>query len=914
MALVTAAAVAGCDGTPPPTVAQPKSVSKEHQPLRARVITLKNQLDADPYSADVRMALGLALLDLADPHSAERELSKALELGLDPNLVLPVLARTWVQLGRPKELIATYGDAQLSHPPAAADLKAALGHAYANSGDPVKAREMAEAALKLDPGSAGARVLQAQIALSDRRVDDAIRIVDETLVAHPDAVDAWELKGDILLLLRNDAGAAKAAYERALDVAPGRLTVRSKLISMALGQGQLQLAEQRYEAMAGLALGSLPQRYFKARLSAAKGDLKAAQADLKVALAEYPKDVRSLLLSAEVDLRLGSLRTATDFLTEANSVAPNVARTRHLLAQVYLRSGTPNKAQAVLEPLVRMGSRDATAMALAAEAALQSGMGFVAARLYERAAAEEPNNPRYRAALAMVRIGKGEVEEGLSDLESAAAADPSTYSDMALLTANLQAGQLAKATVVAERVAAKQPMRPASHWVLGYLNLLSKRPADARRLFERALELDPLFVPAALALANLDLDAGDADRARSRFQSVMALSPNNLDAMLALAEIQFLTGSNVAGVTAALEKAVAVHRGQARPQVALANHLLRTGEYRAALQVAQKANSELPEDVTVLDALGRAQASTGDTVQALATFRRIVTLRPRDHEPLMRMADVLAARKEFPSAIDALKAAAQLRPDLLSAYVKQVELLTTTRNWPEALRVARDLQRRFPNDPRGLHLEGLVFSAQKRWGQAVTAFRDAGKRGESSELTLQLHTALRAHGKADEARKLADQWLTSHPKDGYFLGYLGEVALLAKDFSVAEDHFRAVLRFDPRSVDAMNNLAWLLTAQRKPGAVDIARKALELQPSRMDIADTLSSALAGEGQLQAAIDNQKQALERSGGAPLLRLNLARLAVQAKDFTLARAELDQLSALGKAFPSQGEVWQLRKQLP
>ena len=41
-----------------------------------------------------------------------------------------------------------------------------------------------------------------------------------------------------------------------------------------------------------------------------------------------------------------------------------------------------------------------------------------------------------------------------------------------------------------------------------------------------------------------------------------------------------------------------------------------------------------------MDALGRAQAAMGETAQALTTFRRVSSLRPRLAQPNTRMADV----------------------------------------------------------------------------------------------------------------------------------------------------------------------------------------------------------------------------------------------------------------------------------
>jgi tetratricopeptide (TPR) repeat protein len=278
------------------------------------------------------------------------------------------------------------------------------------------------------------------------------------------------------------------------------------------------------------------------------------------------------------------------------------------------------------------------------------------------------------------------------------------------------------------------------------------------------------------------------------------------------------------------------------------------------------------------------------------------------------MADIYEARGELDSAIDALKDALRRQPALISAHTKLVSLATAKKDWPQARAAAREVQKRFPKEARGYHLEGLVYAAQQQWGPALASFRAAATHGESSELTLQMHTALRALGKSPDAERLAEQWLAKRPKDDYFIGYLGETALVMRDFATAEKHFRSVLAHDPRSVDAMNNLAWALIEQSKPGALELARKAAQLQPRRVDVLDTLSNALAIENQLPEAVSNQKRAVALAPQQPALRLNLARLAIKAGDHPLARTELDKLSALGKAYPEQAEVWKLRQQLP
>jgi putative PEP-CTERM system TPR-repeat lipoprotein len=908
--------LSGCNEAPPSSSqATPPSVASSLRLERnARIIEFKNTLQNDPYAADARFGLGSLLIEQADMLGGERELKNALEFGMDPNRVLPALAHAWNKLGRSKELIETYANTQLSNPAASAELKAALATAYANLGESEKARSLIEAALKDDPQSPKARVLQAQVALADQQLDKAMRIIEETLAAHPKTTEAWSLKADILLMVKGDVPGATAAYETVLTLEPWNLPVHAKLVTMAIEAKDLATAQTRLNRLAETAPQSLPHRYFTARLALAKGDVNAAQEQIKVALIEYPKDLRALLLSAEMDLMVGSRRTAEEALTTALMYGPRVARTRYLLAKLYLQLGSPEKARVLLEPLLLRDKNNATALGLSAEAALQAGETLVATKLFERAAAADPANPRYRTTLAMGRIANGDLESGFSELESAAATDPTVYSDMALLSARLREGDLGQARIVAERVASKQPTRAMPQWVLGQLKRRASQNDEARQYFERALELDKAFVPAAVGLAEMDLEAKDANKARQRFEGVLILDPNNLDALLALAEIQHRAGGSNDSVTAQLEKAVRLHPGQARARLALIDHLLGSGETASALVAAQTATLGFPYDLKLIDALARAELASDQTAQALSTVGQLVSALPRSPQPHLRKAEILVRRGEIDSAISSLNDAIRLDPSQIAARVRLTELATAKKDWRVALRAARDVQAQFPKDPRGLHLEGLVHFAQKKWDPALEAFRKAQLLSESSERALQLHTTLRAAGRMDEANRLKNDWLAKHPKDYYFTGYLGELALVSRDFPAAEGYFKAIVEADPVNVNAMNNLAWALIEQSKPGAVDVARKAAALQPARADVQDTLSMALANENQLPAALHNQKKTVDMAPDTPGLRLNLARLAMKSGDFALARVQLDKLSALGNAYPAQTEVWTLRQQLP
>ena len=122
-----------------------------------------------------------------------------------------------------------------------------------------------------------------------------------------------------------------------------------------------------------------------------------------------------------------------------------------------------------------------------------------------------------------------------------------------------------------------------------------------------------------------------------------------------------------------------------------------------------------------------------------------------------------------------------------------------------------------------------------------------------------------------------------------------------------------MLDINPAHALSLNNLAWLLLEQKKPGALALAQRAVQAAPDLPDLRDTLAQALAADGQLSEAVAMQKQALALRPDDPNLRLRLARLYAQANEKKLAKAELDRLSALGDRFPRQAEVAAVLKSL-
>jgi predicted Zn-dependent protease len=180
--------------------------------------------------------------------------------------------------------------------------------------------------------------------------------------------------------------------------------------------------------------------------------------------------------------------------------------------------------------------------------------------------------------------------------------------------------------------------------------------------------------------------------------------------------------------------------------------------------------------------------------------------------------------------------------------------------------------------------------------------------GDSAQ---RLYAALLGGGKVAEAEAFAQEWRKKQPDDMGFVQGMGDQAMAAGKLAEAEAAYRQVVDKLPDSVLALNNLAYALAAQKKPGGVALAEKAAKLAPRNAAVLDTLATALAAEQQVAKAVEVQKQVVEMAPEVLDYRLGLARLLLQSGDKVGARTELSRLAAQGSRYPRQAEVAALLK---
>ncbi len=912
---VTALALVGCGrgkGTEAELVASARALL-DKQDMRGAVIQLKNALQQNPGSASARLLLGKTLLDSGDPVAALVELTKAQELQVPDEEVVPAIARALLLTGDESKVVSQYAATQLNKPEAQADLRTTLASAYAGQGNVDQARQTAAEALRIQPGYAPAIILQARLDAAGGDLDGALALLDTVLAKEPGHERAGALKGDILWRGKNDPEAALTAFRQVATAHPTSVAALSSIVNILYQQNKLEQARTEFAVLKKTAPNHPETLTFEAQLAYSDKDFKAVRDITSRILKAMPNNLRVLELAGAAEYRMKQYLQAETLFAQAVKVAPKQLLARQMLAQTYLRSAQPAKAVELLQPIIESAQADGGSLALAGEAYLQVGDNKRSEDAFARAVKAAPNSAAVRTSAAVATLLRGGTNAAISELETIASGDDSPRADLALISARLRQKDIPGALKAIDALEKKQPDQPMPLNLRGRVLLLKQDYAGATRAFEAALVKDPAYFPSVASLAAIDLVGGKPDNARQRFEKFLQTQPKSYQAKLAIAELQARTGAPPDEVTKTVREAVKLNPSETGPQLVLIERLLGAKDDKGALAAAQEATAALPNDLQIMDALGRAQMLSGDLQRATSTFTKLSGLQPRNPTYELRLADVYVMSKDYAAAAASLRRALEIRPDLVAAQRGMAMLAVLDKRPQEGIEMARKLQREHPKDATGFTLEGDIESGRKNWDAAATAYRSALQLVKSPEGAIRLHSALLGGGKAADAERMAADWRKEFPKDAAFSYYLGDVALSQNKLALAEANYRAVLEVQPQNALAMNNVAWLMVKQGKPGAVDLAQKAVALASDKAALRDTLATAQEADNLIPQAIESQKRAVALAPKDASLSLHLARLYIKQGDKPRARAELEALEKLGDGFAGQAEVASLLKSL-
>ncbi|KPJ92841.1 MAG: hypothetical protein AMJ53_08580, partial [Gammaproteobacteria bacterium SG8_11] len=890
-------------------VERAKNHYAQHQ-SRAAIIELKNALQVNPDNGAARALLGQIYVKVGDGESAEKELDRALKLGLNSDDVKLHLARAKLLQGKFQEVIDENRNEQNS------ELLVEVADAYLSLGDRENAGVYLAKASASQPDTISAKLIKAKLTMMQGDYDTANATLQEILNSAPDYPEAWRYLG-MLAMQQTRFSDAENAFQKVIELEKSdmvsTLAIQSwlGLIQSQLAQKELEKAEQNIQKLKQKSPAHPGVDYLAALLAFEKGDFETARDDLLRVINKMPDYLPGILLLGTSQYALGNYEQADVYLSRYVNQVPSHLHARKLLAATRIKQKRSQEALELLEAAEESAPDDAQLIAMIAQASVTGGDIVKGTEYLKKAAEASPDDPSIRAELARALMGQGAFDQAIKELE-AIADQYSKPRDAMLVSAHLRKKDYEAARKLAKQLTQSDP-GPDTETLLGGVELISGAREKARSHFEKALTYDKNYQPALLNLGKMNLEDGNLGEARQNFDTVLVKQPNNLQAIFGLAQIADRQGDKQKAL-AYIEKARQADQNAALPRVILGRYYLRTGDVDKALAIAKEFQGEALEQPAIMLLAAKIYQRSGNHEKSLELLTNLAKKLPNEAGVYMELANAQANMNQLERAKDSLSKAIKIKSDFYQAKVALAQLEFRTGNSSNALKIAKQLQQQKDTASLGYTLAGDIYMQQKAYAEARQQYTKAMEQGASSALALKIATTYSKENQSNKAIAALNEWLQSHPEDAAVQMALAQEYQKQGKNDKAIQMMEAVLDKQPDNAILLNNLAWMYHLANDPRALDYAERAHQLQPNAGAITDTLGWLLVEtDQQLPRAVDLLRDAVAKTPNVPEIKYHLSVALYKTNKKSEAQTILTEIVESDAQFADIGKARELLEQL-
>lgn len=844
--------------------------------LKAAQIELRNAVRSDPQNAEAHFWLGRVAFELGDPVAAEREAAAARERGYDPAQAVPLQAQALLAQNKFDALLDTLKPDGKN---AALDAAILVARGYAQIGlrRPEDAQKSFAEAQQVAPNAVDPLLADARLAVARADLVTAEARIDRAIAAQPKSSDALLAKSQ-LLRLKNDPNGAMAVLDELIRDQPSITQARLDRASLALALGKIDQGKTDIDAVLKGTPGNVQAIYLRAVLAAQSRDFKAADADLERIASYIARIQRAYYLQAVVKEQLGQYEQAEEAARKYLARSPNDLAAYKVLARIQFAKRRPDQVIDTLAKVVESGKGDAEAFDLMGRAYAATGRSTDAVKAFEKAQAMAPKDVGLQTRLASVRMGMGEVDAAVGDLEQTLQLAPKLPAvGEALFFAALATGDPAKTNDALAKIRAAQ----GDTEVVGNLEGLNKLALvdipGAQAIFADLVKKYPDFMPARVNLARVLAMQGKTEEGEKLLSELLVKQPGSEPALSMLTS-SYVQSGRLPQAVALVEKAAAADPNSMRVKVTLGDLYIRAGTPQKALDLANKEKGPAASNADLLSMRAAAQLALGQKKEAQATYTELLKVDPNVVGARRQLAALLIEAGDFESARNTLQTGITASPRNYQLYQDYVLTDLKATGVDAALNTADRLISQDREFGLLKGLKGDIYLAANRPGDAVNAFQEGMKAAPSGALVTRLTGAMLRAGKPDDALKTLGEWVKKNPDDIVALEQMGEINIALNKLDDATVALEALLKAKPYEAVALNNLAWVYQQKNDPRAASLARQAYVLSPGPQT-ADTLGWILTTTGKPESGVALLRQAAGEATNDPRI---LYHYAVALKD--------------------------------
>ena len=646
-----------------------------------------------------------------------------------------------------------------------------------------------------------------------------------------------EVAQGTLAFRQHDFKTAEACFKRAVALDPKSSDAYTALGTLYISQKELKQADQAFQTAAELASpwsengvryaqfkimtgdsdggrrilqdivgktpGYLPAWLALAQLSAAENNYTNALASLGDVLSRDPQNFDGLLLQGRLELLQGQTVQAISSYKQMAKIYPQAPTICYALAQAYLANNQTNEADESLTEALNLKPDYTDAILLRAETQIIHGDSASAIVSLRQLIQRRPQVVQAWLLLAEAYRVQGTPNSAIE-----------TYHEL-------------------ENSYPNSPQVPV---LLGRLYFQQDQRANSRTEFEKALKLQPNYLPAVEQLVDLDLAEKEYNAAFQQVQQLVVKNPNG-------ALLQLLLGTTLAAqgetnqAESALSKAINLQPNSQAAYLLLAQLYNQSGQNQKALDELQVALAKDPNDIAVLMLKGIIYNSENDYDDARDAYQNVLAVAPANGMALNNLACIYADHlNQLDKAYPLARQARDLAPR--DPYITDTLgwILYRRGEYTPALVLLRQSADKLPALPEiqfhlGMagYMAGYETEAATALQRALQLTGDFPEKDECRQHLAILNIDAR-HAHADTQAWL-EKWTANHPDDLVALERLGAIYEFSGMQDKAMTAYQSILNVNPQNVPALVGLARLDSVTDVQKAYQLAKSAYDLNPN-----------------------------------------------------------------------------------
>jgi tetratricopeptide (TPR) repeat protein len=607
----------------------------------------------------------------------------------------------------------------------------------------------------------------------------------------------------------------------------------------------LERAEQSLRAAANLDAQAALPHYWLAQLAIVRDDLVGALESFERGINAQPDHVASRVAAGNHYHRRGDLNNASEHLGKVITDLAGQASTRergeahHLMGMVHAaRQQSEESIKEFTQALSVDSTRSDTLRALANE--------------YERAR-------RYSDALTFFTTNKNLGQN-----------DPDVM--LGIVRSHMGLQQWAEAVARLEEGEKAFPEDARFPFFLGQLNLQRGTFFDARRAFDRAVEIDPTLLTAHAALAELAwrIDK-DVPRGEEHIRSIVSQA-RLIDAPIAaqVADYYFMTGRRDLA-RQWNEEALRLNPNYWTARMSLARQLLEEGKESQALELLERARKEGIQDIRLSAYLADAYRLSRRFDQAIQEINNVIEQNPSNEEYIFIRGRIYFDRGNFETAREDFNKAYELNPRYHEAYFFVGRTALAQQDYATAKRIFRHVLDYQPNTGEYFFYMGLTFEEEENMTQALEQYRRATAVDQAyglrnPEIFIRRGRILSRLGYTQEGKRDILRALELAPQMNEALIAMGEVDFRERNYKGVIENLTKALSRNPEHADAQYRLgmSYVYEGDRNLGVRHL-QLALRHGYDNPDIYRTLGYLYREMGQSQQALTSFQTFIRETAG-------------------------------------------------